>query len=155
VALILHVSDLHLSRAESDQPLGDYKLAVIPSADRVRRSAMIRSSLRSLGRALVDRGDRLDAVVVSGDVTYQAAEDGFGLLDETLKELGEALPEPEHVLVVPGNHDVRWFTQPSSSERYSRFVAGVRDLGYCTPLLEGIDILPDGQLSPDAKALSS
>jgi 3',5'-cyclic AMP phosphodiesterase CpdA len=150
VALILHLSDLHLSQAEFDEPLGDYKLNVIPAPDRVRRTTMIRSSLRSLGQMLLDRGDRLDALVVSGDVTYRASEDGFALLADTLGELGGALPAPEQILVVPGNHDVRWFTPPSSHERYSTFVTGVRSLGYRTPLLEGIDILPDGELVPTA-----
>jgi 3',5'-cyclic AMP phosphodiesterase CpdA len=149
VALILHLSDLHLSQAKFDEPLGDYKLEVIPAEDRVRRTTMIRSSLRSLGQALLDRGDRLDALVVSGDVTYRASEDGFALLAETLGELRDALPDPERILVVPGNHDVKWFTPSSSSDRYSGFVAGVRSLGYRTPLLEGIDILPSGELVPD------
>jgi 3',5'-cyclic AMP phosphodiesterase CpdA len=150
VALILHLSDLHLSHAESDESLGDYKLDVIPTSDRVRRTTMIRSSLRALRQALLDWGGRLDALVVSGDITYRASEDGFALFAETLGELGDALPNPDRVLVVPGNHDVRWYTPPSSFERYSDFVAGVRSLGYCTPLLEGIDILPNGELAPNS-----
>jgi 3',5'-cyclic AMP phosphodiesterase CpdA len=150
VTLILHLSDLHLSPAEFDEPLGDYKVDVIPASDRVRRTSMIRSSLRAVGRTLVERGDRLDALVVSGDITYRASEDGYGLFGETLQELGEALPDPAQILVVPGNHDVKWHTPPSSLERYASFIKGVRSLGYVTPLLEGVDILPDGRLSPDA-----
>lgn len=150
MALILHLSDLHLSPTEYDEPLGDYKIDVIPAADRVRRTALIRSSLRSLGQALTDRGTSLDALVISGDITYRGAQDGFDLLRATLAELGDALPESNRVLVVPGNHDVTWYSAPSSPERYRQFVDGVRSLGYRTPLLEGVDILPDGEIASEA-----
>jgi 3',5'-cyclic AMP phosphodiesterase CpdA len=47
-------------------------------------------------------------------------------------------------MVVPGNHDVAWGTKPGSSERYKHFIEGVRDHGYVTPLLEGIDLDNEG-----------
>jgi 3',5'-cyclic AMP phosphodiesterase CpdA len=138
MSLILHLSDLHLSPPEERETVGDHKINVIPLPDRVRRTELIRTTLRELGRAL-DRGDRrLDAVVISGDVTYQGRADGFALLPRTLAELGPVLPEPDRILVVPGNHDVRWYTDPSSTERYEHFVQ-LRRLGYRTALLEGVD----------------
>ncbi|MFD1145625.1 metallophosphoesterase [Saccharothrix hoggarensis] len=143
MALILHLSDLHLAPLRDDETLGDYKRPVVPAAERARRTSRIRSSLRALG-TMLDREQRtLDAVVVSGDVTDRGSVDGFALLQATLAELGATLPPPESVMVVPGNHDVRWYTAPSHPDRYAAFVAGVRSLGYRTPLLEGVDLVDE------------
>lgn len=149
MGLILHLSDLHLSPPDDRETVGDHKINVIPLADRVRRTGLIRTTLRELGRALAKGNRRLDAVVISGDVTYQGRPDGFALLPRTLEELGAALPDPSRILIVPGNHDVRWYTEPSSVDRYEQFLT-LRRHGYRTALLEGIDFDVDGEISGDA-----
>ncbi|GID95628.1 metallophosphoesterase family protein [Amorphoplanes digitatis] len=145
MSFILHLSDLHLSPPDDRETVGDHKINVIPLHDRVRRTELIRTTLRELGRALESGRRRLDAVVVSGDVTYQGRADGFGLLPRTLAELGRVLPEPDKILIVPGNHDVRWYTAPSSEERYEQFLT-LREHGYRTPLLEGVDFDQYGEM---------
>ncbi|MEU7904248.1 metallophosphoesterase [Actinoplanes sp. NPDC049118] len=145
MSFILHLSDLHLSPPDDRETVGDHKINVIPLQDRVRRTELIRTTLRELGRALEYGRRRLDAVVISGDVTYQGRADGFDLLPRTLAELGRVLPEPDKILVVPGNHDVRWYTAPSSPERYEQFLR-LRQLGYRTPLLEGVDFDRYGEM---------
>ena len=147
MGLILHLSDLHLSPPDERETVGDHKINVIPLADRVRRTSLIRTTLRELGRALDKGNRRLDAIVISGDVTYQGRADGFALLPRTLAELGPALPEPAQILIVPGNHDVQWYTAPSSPARYAQFLE-LRRHGYRTPLLEGIDFDVYGEI-PD------
>lgn len=142
---ILHLSDLHLAPVKDDEVSGDYKSDAVPRAERQRRVAALRRTLREFGERYPDQ---LDAVVVSGDVTYAGADSGYKLLRATLEELGGALPaDPERVVVVPGNHDVIWETKPSGVAHYKRFLHHVRDeCGYRTPLLEGIDIAPsDGR----------
>lgn len=150
MALILHLSDLHLGARAAGEVLGDHKVEVIPPGERLRRTTLIRSTLRELGGALASSGRCLDALVISGDVTYACDPRGFELLEPTLEELGAALPPRNRVLVVPGNHDVTWYTRASSGDRYQAFIEGVRDKGYITPYLEGVDILPDGSLRQDA-----
>lgn len=144
MATLLHLSDLHLGSA-ADEVLGDHKLEVVALASRQRRSTILAATLRSLGEALVASGETLDAVVVSGDVTYQGSPTGFDDLNTTLANLGDALPARSRILVVPGNHDVTWRTNPGTKERYEHFLHGVRDAGYVTPLLEGIDLDHDGR----------
>ncbi len=150
VPLILHLSDLHLAVGANDEVFGDHKRDVVRRADRQGRTNLIRSSLRALGTQL-RRADRtLDAIVISGDITDRGNPAGFALLPPTLQELGRALPEPGQIMVVPGNHDVAWFTEPSSRDRYQGFLEGIRPQGYVTPLLEGIDIDPEGRKLPGA-----
>ncbi|HEV7962463.1 MAG TPA: metallophosphoesterase, partial [Actinoplanes sp.] len=145
MGFLLHLSDLHLSPPAEHETVGDHKINVIPLQDRVRRTELIRATLRELGRALEKAGRPLDAVVVSGDVTYQGRSDGFALLPDTLDELRNVLPPPERILIVPGNHDVQWYTEPSSPTRYEHFVK-LREFGYRTPLLEGIDFDGYGEM---------
>ncbi|MGC7102754.1 metallophosphoesterase [Amycolatopsis lurida] len=150
--LILHLSDLHLAGLDGDDVFGDHKIDVVRQRDRQGRTQLIRSSLRALGSALRRAGKALDAIVVSGDITDRGDPAGFRLLPPTLGELAGSLPSPDRVMVVPGNHDVTWYTEPSTQARYENFLDGVRAHGYATPLLEGIDIGPDGALLPDTAA---
>lgn len=140
LATILHLSDLHLGVSEANKEFGDHKLDVIDPAARQTRSSTLHATLQSLARALTARGEQLDAVVVSGDVTYQGHEEGFALLGKALGHLGDLLPDPSRIVVVPGNHDVSWFTRPGTPERYRLFLQGVRKFGFVTPLLEGVDV---------------
>lgn len=150
MATLLHLSDLHLGVGDANEELGDHKLEVIDPAARQTRSTVLRATLQSLARALDATGEQLDAVVVSGDITYQGQEAGFALLSETLGHLGDVLPDPSRIVVVPGNHDVTWFTRPGTPERYRVFLQGIRQLGFVTPLLEGVDVDAAGNLTGSA-----
>ena len=138
MATLLHLSDLHLGTG-GDERFGDHKLEVIAKDQRESRSELLRSSLANLDRSLQERGEELDAIVVSGDVTYQANSDGLSKLDETLDRLGDSRPANERIVVVPGNHDVAWDTEPGSPDRYAEFVKHIRGAGFVTPVLEGVD----------------
>jgi 3',5'-cyclic AMP phosphodiesterase CpdA len=141
VALLLHISDLHLSSLAPAQVTGDYKLSgVVPLDEQQNRLTLLRSSLTALADWLRARGRMLDAIVVSGDISLAYDEAGFQALPETLSALGDRQPPPERVLAVPGNHDVKWGAPASASDRYGLFVQHVRAAGYVTPLLEGVDI---------------
>lgn len=142
MALILHLTDLHLGNGAGDAPLGDYKSEFVPIAERVTRHSVLTSTLSALSRHLIESGDKLDAVLISGDVTYANAVAGFEALAVTLEILGDQLPPSDRIVVVPGNHDVEWGTEPSSVERYAHFLKYVRGRGYVTPILDGIDAHP-------------
>jgi small GTP-binding protein len=88
---ILHLSDLHVGKGEDPlhlfQPL----------------AADLRDPLEGLGL------DRLDYLVVSGDLTNRAApvefEGAHALISRIIKEFGLTA---ERCIVVPGNHDLDW-----------------------------------------------
>jgi 3',5'-cyclic AMP phosphodiesterase CpdA len=91
VALILHLTDLHLGNA-ADNSLDDYKSEFVPIGERVTRQKVFHSTLKALSHHLREAGDQLDAVVISGDITYANASDGFQALADTLNMLGDRLP---------------------------------------------------------------
>jgi 3',5'-cyclic AMP phosphodiesterase CpdA len=129
------------------QTTGDYKSEHIPASDRQTRLDAIESTLDELVEWLSRENITLDAVVVTGDVSYMYDPEGFALLGPTLGRLGASLPPPDRVAVVPGNHDVAWGTPAGSAERYAAFCVSVREtFGYRTPLLEGVDLNPSGKL---------
>lgn len=145
MGMLLHLTDLHLAGDDSkDDVTGDYKLDVIPLPDRQRRTAAISDTLYHLGLALAEAGIKLDAVVITGDVTYMGRPDGFELIDGVLNKLGNAKPSNDRILIVPGNHDVQWGSEPGSTERYQQFLT-LRAKGYQTAYLEGIDVRTDGE----------
>ncbi len=151
MALLLQLGDLHLGPLGPAQLIGDNKDQFIPVPERQNRLQVLRTSLRALGSVLSANSRRIDAVIVAGDVSSQYSEEGFELLPDVLNELGGMHPGPDHVVVVPGNHDVQWKTGASSTERYELFVEHVRSNGFVTPYLEGIDLTEEGQLIDNAR----
>ncbi len=143
MSLLLHLSDLHLANAPAEDALGDYKIEAIKEEDRISRVRLLRNTLKALATWLTENNTELNGVIVTGDVTTRGSPAGFHQLPGLLGALGTALPEPQHIVVVPGNHDVTWGTEPGSEERYRTFIEGVRAAGYVTPLLDGIDYIGD------------
>jgi 3',5'-cyclic AMP phosphodiesterase CpdA len=143
MALILHLTDLHLGDAGNGQEMDDHKLGLIPHDERVSRTLLIRNTLRQLRVQCVQNSETLDAVVVSGDITKNNDPGGYAEFSSVLEELGDQLPPPRRILVVPGNHDVAWETAPSSVARYVNFIEYVRSKGFITPLLDGVDEAKD------------
>ncbi len=144
---ILHLTDLHLGDANPAQVVGDYKARFVSREARATRERLFGETLAELGRRL-DRNE-LTAVVVSGDITYVADESGFERLDGLLAELGDQLPPPERIVVVPGNHDVKWKTDPGSDERYALFRQYVSDRGYRVPALSQDEVVTEDEVLVD------
>jgi 3',5'-cyclic AMP phosphodiesterase CpdA len=139
MSLLLHLSDLHLGNAPAQDVVGDYKIEAVRGADRVTRARLLRNTLKALADRLAETGETLDGIIITGDITTQGRQDGFKELPGLLATLGTALPDPGHIVVVPGNHDVTWGTGPGTRERYQFFIESIRAAGYVTPLLDGID----------------
>lgn len=140
---ILHLSDLHLGNSVEEDQVGDYKIEAIDERDRATRVRLIHSTLKGLGKRLEKNGQALDAVVITGDVTTQGREEGFGHLADVIACLGDTAPDPDQIVVVPGNHDVKWATEAGTKLRYKYFLDHVRKQGYVTPYLDGIDFEVD------------
>jgi 3',5'-cyclic AMP phosphodiesterase CpdA len=147
--LLLHLTDLHLSTQPHVDAFDDYsKSEIIPPAERQGRTTLIRNTLVELDALLRKNGTKLDAVAVTGDITYQNQEDGFAALDGVLAGLGESRPANNRIAIVPGNHDVAWKTPPSGLPRYERFRHATYEAGFITPLLDGLDFNAEGTLEP-------
>jgi Calcineurin-like phosphoesterase/Thymidylate synthase len=147
VATILHLTDLHLA-TPSDWAGADFaKSDIVPFQDRPDRLSAIRSTLQALAESA--RSDALTAVVVSGDIPFQNGTTGWEQFAEVFKPLAEAhkLPGPDKIVVAPGNHDVAWRTRLGDPAHYQKFITHVRDSGFVTPMLDGIDFNADGQIT--------
>lgn len=129
MALLLHLSDLHLTDDPSAAALADHKVHVVDPADAATRHGRLRSSLEALGRALSAAGRSLDSIVITGDVTNSGSPGGFAILDAAMDALGPAGPARDRILVLPGNHDVDRLAARAGEDRFAQFRM-LRDKGY-------------------------
>lgn len=137
MSLILHLSDLHLGPPRPWQFDYEDKVGAGPGAGNTD-TTHLRRTLRALGKEL-HRTDRvLDAVVVTGDLTKGDRPEGYGEFSDLLGELGEVLPVPEHICVIPGNHDVDRELAPGDPAKLGLFMDAVRPT-YHSPLVKGVD----------------
>jgi predicted MPP superfamily phosphohydrolase len=146
LSLILHLSDLHLGSPSAGQKDYEDKFAAGDDVGVSDRDHLAHT-LSALGAALVKQERRLEAVVVSGDLTTGNEPDGYEDFAELLAQLGEAKPPPDRVVVVPGNHDVDRHLQPGDPGKLKSFRETVRGK-YCTPLIMGIDYDDSGPRNP-------
>lgn len=121
MALLLHLSDLHLTDDPSGVALADHKVRVVDPADAATRHGRLRSSLEALGRALSAAGKSLDSIVITGDVTDNGSPTGFAILDAAIDALGPAGPARDRILVLPGNHDVDRAAARVGQDRFAQF----------------------------------
>ena len=101
VSRIAHISDVHLLAAgpsvgRAIQKLSIQVVSLGRSLDPLGRARKLRRSLR----AAIARS--ADHIIISGDLTETGTADQFEVLAETLHDARIA---PEHLTLVPGNHD--------------------------------------------------
>jgi 3',5'-cyclic AMP phosphodiesterase CpdA len=137
MALILHLTDIHIGK---DQPTDDHKIEGLIEYDhRHDRFKTYCNTLKSISKYLTSEDRRLDAVVVSGDITVANSEDGFILFEKLISSLGPSKPTNKNIIVVPGNHDVKWGDKKASAKKYEYFLKYVRKAGYTTPFIDSVD----------------
>jgi 3',5'-cyclic AMP phosphodiesterase CpdA len=112
---ILHLSDLHI--AETDDPESLLQPLVTDLRDRVEGLAL----------------DRLDALVVSGDLTNRASpaelERARQFVSGLVREFGLTA---EKCVIVPGNHDLDWDTEVYASKKRRKVDVAALGAGtYC------------------------
>jgi Icc-related predicted phosphoesterase len=137
MSTILHLSDLHLGDPDAWERRTDEKVRGVVPADEDTRMAVVKTSLEGVNRHVTDQGLKIDAVVVSGDLTSRYDNAGFERFTTLVKET--TLVSPEQVVVVPGNHDVDWTQPAGTEEKYAGFVEHTRGQGMRTPFLDGVD----------------
>jgi len=142
---IFHVSDIHLGcfhqMLDRDRPGGEERYEIAESWLSFCAS--------------IPEHERPDVVVISGDLTSTASDEEFTRCNEFLTDLtntespclrtqnpsgGAAKPPRERVLLVPGNHDVRWET--ARGDRLSAFQTHAVDWPAVTPLSSSDVVLP-------------
>jgi predicted phosphodiesterase len=149
VSRILHISDVHLGEPDEHQWLDEHKERMA-TGDRRAQKHVLFETIDAL--AETDAVDAIEAVVVSGDLTNRSAAGGFEEFAEQLAPRLLKFTARENVLVVPGNHDVPQDHGPDQPElRYAAFVKATRQLGFATPLLDGIDFDAAGHLLEEAR----
>ncbi|MDB5862099.1 MAG: hypothetical protein JWQ76_5788 [Ramlibacter sp.] len=150
---LLHLSDPHLGGISPGQGLDDEKV-FLSQRDLETTQTVFMSTLRKLGRFIEQHGQP-SIVVVSGDLTYRARDDGFDAFAALLDECDDMLPDRSQIVVVPGNHDVAWDQDAGTRERYAGFLRATRAKECATPLLDGVDFATDdltGKLLDEGKA---
>lgn len=143
---ILHLSDIHLGPPTARQFLDQHK-GTMASGDRRAEKHVLAETVSALEANGGLAG--VEAVVVSGDLTNGAEQTGFTEF-ATLAERLVAHVRPEQILVVPGNHDVPREQGAGEPQRYGEFLRVTRELGFATPLLDGIDFDAAGRLEAEA-----
>jgi 3',5'-cyclic AMP phosphodiesterase CpdA len=146
MASVLHLTDLHL-KVPGAYGGGDMKSQALPEGHRPTRDGEIRDTIEAL--AASDEILPFDAVVITGDIPWKNGEEGWRAFETLLEPLAERgkLPAPDHIVVTPGNHDVRWYLPVDDPQHYEHFKAFIRARGYVTPLLDGEDFDADGNLA--------
>lgn len=135
VGRILCFSDLHLGEPTEEQVVGNFKVPLGADDEHPTTQDIVTRTLRDA----CDEANPFDAVVVAGDLTNRFSEQGFSAFTALMDELEPCLPSAQNVLVVPGNHDVPYQSDPSKLARYDKFLEVTRDRGYTTPMLDGLD----------------
>ncbi len=132
MALILHLTDLHLGEG-AEQQIGDNKTGI--HVEMPKRDDIYKETLKKISKHLIDTNQKLDSVIISGDITKYNREDGFKMLDSVLNELGDKKPNNNKIIILPGNHDVTW-GEENRDEKYKHFIKYIRGKGYITPYLD-------------------
>lgn len=145
MATLLHLSDLHLVATDREPIINDDKVGVIPPSSQQRALNGVRGTMEAVAAAIQAGDLDLDCIVITGDIADKNDAAGYARLPEFLSPLVPDLVPRQRVIVVPGNHDVTKGAPASSHKRYERFLA-LREHGYVTPFLEGVDI-EDGRLT--------
>jgi 3',5'-cyclic AMP phosphodiesterase CpdA len=111
---ILSLSDLHYESPDSNYLDDAKELGNLPEfRDDLFRD--VDAVLKGLPEG------SFDAVVVGGDITTHGKENGFKRFrDEMLPALMKLAPDPSHVCIVPGNHDVEWSLDPTAKGVFER-----------------------------------
>jgi len=127
---IAHISDLHLLSLVGVGAARFLNKRLTGYANlRLKRGSIHRAEyVRAVAREIAKKG--VDHVVITGDLTNLALEPEFEVARDVIRhELGL---EPDHVTVVPGNHDV----YTGGSQRLQRFAGYFADyLASDLPLL--------------------
>lgn len=103
---ILHLTDLHFSTAPNrDQHVWRYD-----SEGEETRNTMV----EAIGSVLKTEDHKIGLLVVSGDFTFVGSKEEFAEAKTAILHLLGMLDlSTDHLVIVPGNHDIQWTTDDS------------------------------------------
>jgi 3',5'-cyclic AMP phosphodiesterase CpdA len=141
---VLHLTDLHFGN------LSDESLFLDDNKEKI--AASYRDSIINRFTHVLQQGQtamKVDAIIVSGDITTRGAEDGFEFFSEKIfPHLSKLVDSPSAICIVPGNHDVVWNLSRSDKDlfdkKFEKFGNMVRQVGATTCLI------PTGTVSETA-----
>jgi len=113
---IVHLSDLHFSTKHHSFTL---------EPDGVRRPlvTLLADDLKDVGK-----GKPPAAVIISGDLTWQGRPEEFDLAYDFINNLQSITGlEPQHFVIVPGNHDIQWSKQRGDKYHKEKKVTAVSE----------------------------
>ena len=125
VVRILHLSDIHYGNENSSIDIKTNLPSV--STNNVEE--------KKLELAINRISEKVDFVVVSGDITHQGNTEGFQKFEALVKKLirSNKLPSSDKFIIVPGNHDVN-----DISSRWENFI-NMFNGNFVRPWLESFD----------------
>lgn len=131
---LIHISDIHATKDFSKQGSIDKKVD-LPQVDSSFEKEFFDSFEKYLEKEHHD-GKRINLFIISGDIVYRGDLEAHATFSKEfiglLKRQGYSKND---VMVVPGNHDVKQGSLPSSQERYSEFFDAWK--GCKIPYLDG------------------
>lgn len=142
--VFLHITDTHFSISGTELGDRDFKDKLKNIDPRTKEE----SFKQTLVEFLKHFGDKkISAILLTGDYDSCGPSGGMVRLREILKDVFKEKGVPP-IVVVPGNHDIVQWSEPSSSNRYEVFTDCWRgDNKYITPYLDGVDdIIIDNDL---------
>jgi predicted phosphodiesterase len=128
---LIHLSDIHFKSPDCLDPRFD-----IDTSDRELLA-------KDLDRIAAETKKNIDAILITGDITFKASEDEFETATIWIKKLADKFGiDDSCVFVVPGNHDVNRTTADKSlikrhrtgllsenePKRHDSFIKAIRDL---------------------------
>jgi predicted phosphodiesterase len=98
---ILHISDMHFAEKRREQHVWGY-----PNEAGAKQT--LSAALTSLASQLDERA-KIGVIVISGDFTFVASDEEFKQASHSIRQLLGVLDlGADNVVIVPGNHDIKW-----------------------------------------------
>lgn len=113
---VLHISDIHFGMESSDNPTGFAK-----------REIALEEMVKLLQN--LNNDDKPDIVVISGDIVWQAREEGFKIAQKWIENLLSVLElTPQDLVLCAGNHEINrqktiGLTRPGNSSEADKFLS--------------------------------
>jgi hypothetical protein len=139
---ILHISDLHYG-VGANRDRHRWRLESETGSPRQTLADVIALTLESAQR-------RVGAIVVTGDLTYDGSKSEFDEAQKGLRKLvdGSLQLSSDHLVIVPGNHDIRWANTTVYEENAKVGVASEEATKYYREFFESLfNYAPNQNLS--------